>query len=222
MQPVARSAGFTLLEVLIATSILGLMMLVLMGSLRVGAASWDAGENRMAQSERLYTLHRFLREHISVALPVSGMTARGRNEFLFQGGSDFLEYVGSLPAQVKAGGLYRFRWYVSDSGSERKSLRLALYPYTGGQPHRPGSLQEEPPAEVEAVDDLEILDDLAYFRITYQARLLPHQQTGAETAEWQDAWEQPVLPALVRIELAPATDPTWPALLIAPRIQRIR
>ncbi|MGI9212901.1 MAG: prepilin-type N-terminal cleavage/methylation domain-containing protein [Methylococcaceae bacterium] len=213
--------GFTLLEILIATSLLGLMMLVLMGSLRIGAASWDAGENRMAQSERLNTLHHFLRHHIEAALPVTGMSAKGRNEYLFQGGSDFLEYVAPLPAQVKTGGLYRFRLYVAEE-EQRQSLRLAMLPYISPPAHRPGLMQEAPPPEVEPIDDLEILDDMAYLKISYLARTLPHPQNGAEPVEWEDEWLQNTMPALVRIELSPATGAAWPALLIAPKILRIR
>lgn len=213
--------GFTLLEILIATSILGLMMLVLMGSLRIGAASWDAGENRMAQSERLHTLHHFLRTHIGAALPVTGMSAKGRNEYLFQGGSDFLEYVAPLPAQVKTGGLYRFRLYLAEE-EQHQSLRLAILPYVSPPTHRPGLIQEAPPTEVEPVDDLEILDEVAYLKISYLARALPHPQSDAEVLEWEDEWQQNTLPALVRIELSPTSGMAWPALLIAPKILRIR
>ncbi len=221
MKHCPRQTGFTLLEILIATSILGLMMLVLMGSLRIGAASWDAGENRMAASERLHTLHHFLRWHIGTALPVSGMSSQGRNEFLFQGGGDFLEYVAPLPAQVKSGGLYRFRLYLSgEDGHE--SLRLRLMPYLGPPAHRPGPLLNEPPPDPEVVDDLELLEEVAHLKISYLARTLPHQRTDAEPLEWVEEWIQPALPALVRIELTPAAAAAWPPLIVAPRIQRIR
>lgn len=216
-----RQRGFTLLEILIATSILGLMMLVLMGSLRIGAASWDAGEQRMAASERLHTLHHFLRWHLGTALPVSGMSSQGRNEFLFQGGSDFLEYVAPLPAQVRSGGLYRFRLYL-DGEDGHQSLRLQVMPYLSPPPHRPGLPLNEPPPDTAVVDDLELLDAVAYLKITYLARVLPQQRNETEVPEWAEEWVQPTLPALVRIELTPAAGRAWPPLIIAPRIQRIR
>ena len=55
--------GFTLIEVLLATTLLGIMMLLLTGSLRIGADSWEAGEERMAKASRLFIVESFLRRH---------------------------------------------------------------------------------------------------------------------------------------------------------------
>ena len=44
--------GFTLVEVLIAISLLGLMLVILFGGLRLGGRSWDAIEQRTGRAER--------------------------------------------------------------------------------------------------------------------------------------------------------------------------
>ena len=221
--PASSASGFTLLEVLIATTLLGLMMLVLMGSLRIGAASWDAGEKRMAEAERLYTVHNFLRWHIGTALPLTGLVPDGRTMFLFQGGSDFLEYVAPLPSQVKSGGLYRFRLYVAEDEEQRQSLRLTILPYASSR-QQTGVASSGTQAEEEVIDDLEIMENLGELKLSYLARnqTLGRQQEGQQPSTWEEEWSEPVLPALVRIELSPAGENPWPILLVAPKIQRIR
>ena len=59
-RPRSFDDGFTLIEVLIGTALLGMMMLVLTGSLRIGAESWEAGEERMVKASRLYVVEGFL------------------------------------------------------------------------------------------------------------------------------------------------------------------
>ncbi len=215
-----RQGGFTLIEVLIATSLLGMMMLVLMGSLRIGAASWDAGEKRMAESGHLNTLQHFLRGHIASALPLTGQISDGRTVFLFQGRSDFLEYVAPMPAQVKNGGLYRFRLYVTGE-DEQRSLRMAILSYKSAQPGRPG-LRKMEPVEDEVIDDLEIITHLGDFRLSYLPRIPFTADRNNTDNTWQEEWVQPVLPALVRMELSPAAGKPWPVLTIALKIPRIR
>ncbi len=44
-----KEYGFTLLEVLIAMSLLSIMVVLLFSSLKVGAESWDKGESKIAE-----------------------------------------------------------------------------------------------------------------------------------------------------------------------------
>jgi general secretion pathway protein J len=207
--PRRRAAGFTLLEVLIATSLLGMMMLVLMGSLRIGAASWDAGEERMAEAARLFTVQNFLRAHVGGALPLAGTVQGGRTAFMFRGGPDFLEYVAALPSQVKSGGLYRFRLYVAKDG-EAQDLRLAILPYVSGQ---------DADDAVEPVDDLVLFENLGSFKLSYLPR---EDRMRQNTRSWLDEWEQTQFPALVRVDIEPENGEPWPSLVIALKILRLR
>jgi general secretion pathway protein J len=207
MSVMRTAAGFTLLEVLIATSLLGMMMVVLTGSLRIGAASWDAGEERMAEAGRLFTVQNFLRHHIGSALPLTGTIEGGRTVFMFRGGINHLEYVAALPPQVHTGGLYRFSLYVS-KGEEVRDLRLAIFPYQSGP-----NMKEV----AEPVDDLVLMENIGSLRLNYWTR--GNQQ---QSPEWLEEWEQNLLPALVRMEIEPAQGEPWPTLTIAPKIQRIR
>lgn len=195
----ARSGqkGFTLLEVLIATTLIAIMMVLLMGSLRIGVRSWDSGEDRFERTSQMLIVQSFLRKHLSAALPLRmGDTERVGAQFI--GTRSSFDYVGFLPAQIKTG-LYRFHVFVARQG-DRKSLRVSV--------RSMDPFQEEP-----KIEDLELLPAVDEVRFAYLPRLPPDAK-----AVWMEEWLDDVIPALVsiRIEL-PGQDP-WPAILVAPRI----
>jgi general secretion pathway protein J len=211
--------GFTLLEVLIGATLLAVMMLLLTGSLRIGAESWDTGEERMAKASRLYIVENFLRSHIGSLLPVAGTVKNGKMEPAFRGGRDTLNYVAPLPEQVKAGGLYRFELYVGKKDGDTKDLRMAILPYTTG----PDKGQVEEP-----VDDLAILEDIKEFKLSYLPHVIqgspfnPMMQQQNQPVQWTDEWQQNQLPALIRIDIEPEGEAPWPTLFIAPRTLMLR
>jgi general secretion pathway protein J len=206
--------GFTLLEVLIATTLLGVMMLLLTGSLRIGVQSWDAGEERIARASRMFVVQNFLRTHIGSLLPVASTLKDGRMEPAFRGGQDALEYVAPLPEQVKVGGLYRFQLYVSKDG-ERKDLRMAILPYLSGP---------DQGKTVEPMDDLALLENIKDIKLSYLPRVFPGQNPMSQRQEiqWTDEWKNNQLPALIRLDIEPENEEPWPTLVIAPRTLVLR
>jgi general secretion pathway protein J len=194
------------------------MMLLLTGSLRIGAESWDAGEERMARASRLYVVENFLRTHIGSLMPVGNIVRNGRVEPAFRGGRDFLAYVAPLPEQVKIGGLYRFELYLAKNG-DRQDLRMAILPYST-------SIDKMSKPKAEPIDDLAVLENVGDFRLSY----LPHPaQTANMTLspqnpplQWADEWQTNQIPALIRIDLRPADEEPWPSLFVAPRTLTLR
>lgn len=208
-------AGFTLLEVLIATTLLAIMMLLLTSSLRIGAESWDAGEERMAQASRLFIVANFLRAHIASLLPVGGTVKNGQLEPAFRGGLDDLTYVAPLPEQVEAGGLYRFRLYLAEEG-ERRDLRMNITPYTTGPQ------QDETP---EPLDDVPLLENVKAFRLSYLGPAGPGQSFNpaqAQPLQWTGEWRNNQLPTLIRIDIEPEGEAPWPSLFIPIRTLMLR
>ena len=62
-----KNTGFTLIEVLIAMSLLSIMMLLLFSSMRVSVRNWDAGEKRINKVSDAATAHNFFRRHLAIA-----------------------------------------------------------------------------------------------------------------------------------------------------------
>jgi general secretion pathway protein J len=212
----AAHGGFTLIEVLIGATLLAVMMTLLMGSLRIGAQSWELGEERMAKASRLFIVENFLRSHIESLLPVAATMKNGAMEPAFQGGRDTLSYVAPLPEQVKLGGLYRFDLYISKG--EKKDLRVAILPYST-QPDKAGT--------VEPLDDLALLENIEELKLAYLPRPNPGGnlnplQGQSQDIKWSDEWREPQIPAMIRIDIKPAGEDPWPTLLIAPKTMMLR
>jgi general secretion pathway protein J len=194
-----------------------MMLVIVTGSLRIGADSWDAGEERMARASRLFVVANFLRSHIGSLLPVAGTVKNGQMEPAFRGGPDSVSYVAAMPEQVRAGGLYRFELYVAKNG-ESRDLRVAILPYSQG-PDRGESQQP--------IDDLALVENIRDFRISYLPRRnlnlgFDLTQVDAKPPEWTEEWKQPQLPGVVRVEITPKGEEPWPALMIVPKTLMLR
>lgn len=212
----AAHGGFTLIEVLIGATLLAVMMTLLMGSLRIGAQSWELGEERMAKASRLFIVENFLRSHIESLLPVAATLKNGVMEPAFQGGRDTLTYVAPLPEQVKLGGLYRFELYLSKG--EKKDLRVAILPYST-QPDKAGTM--------EPLDDLALMENIEEFKLAYLPRPNPGGnlnplQGQNQDIRWTDEWRENQIPAMIRIDIKPTGEDSWPTLLIAPKTMMLR
>lgn len=212
----ALQQGFTLMEVLLATALLGIMMLLLTGSLRIGADSWEAGEERMAKASRLFIVESFLRRHIASLLPVSGVNKNGEMEPAFRGTATSLDYVASLPDQLEGGGLYRFKLYVAGQDDQR-ALRVSIVPYQ--------SDPNQSKAEPKPIDDLAIVEPVKNITFSYYGP----ETTGGNVpppngprGKWTDTWKEYQLPTLIRIDIEPEDEDPWPTVLIAPRTLMLR
>jgi general secretion pathway protein J len=208
--------GFTLIEVLLATALLGIMMLLLTGSLRIGADSWEAGEERMAKASRLFIVESFLRRHIASLLPVSGVNKNGEMEPAFRGTANTLSYVAPLPDQLEGGGLYRFKLYVAGQDDNR-ALRVSIVPYQSD----PNQSKTEP----KPIDDLAIVEEVRNIAFSYYGPETTGGNApppGGPIGKWTDTWSDYQLPTLIRIDIEREGEDPWPTVMIAPRTLMLR
>ena len=99
-----RARGFTLLEVLIALSIVGMLLTIAFGGLRVAMAAWRQGEDRAEAHQHVRAVAYTLSRALGAAYPYRG--TRGLSPeivVLFAGAEKRLEFVtqaAPLPLQV--------------------------------------------------------------------------------------------------------------------------
>jgi general secretion pathway protein J len=99
-----RARGFTLLEVLIALSIVGMLLTIAFGGLRVAMAAWRQGEDRAEAHQHVRAVAYTLSRALGAAYPYR--STRGLSPelvVLFDGGEKRLEFVtqaAPLPLQV--------------------------------------------------------------------------------------------------------------------------
>ncbi|MCW4454247.1 type II secretion system protein J [Flavobacterium sp. MXW15] len=197
-----RDAGFTLIEVLLATLLLAGGLALAFATVRSAMAVSARGEALAAQSERLRAVEGFLRRRLSSALPVamaqdeeSGLPQR------FAGEPRRMRFVADVPDYLGRGGPYLHDLAVVGApGALRLELSLTLV-QDGEQ------IAEQPPRPPEA-----LADGLQSVRIRYRG---VEPQTGT-LGDWQEQWEaHERLPVLVSIEVEPAQGSAWPPLLVA-------
>ena len=64
---VPAEQGFTLLEILVAITLLGLLMAALFGGVRLGVRAWEASGTRLDNDTRLTAVQDFLRDRLTQA-----------------------------------------------------------------------------------------------------------------------------------------------------------
>ncbi|MEE9250386.1 MAG: prepilin-type N-terminal cleavage/methylation domain-containing protein, partial [Alphaproteobacteria bacterium] len=65
-----RERGFTLLEVLIAMTLLGLIMMLLFGGLRLGTRAWETNSDRVEEISQIEISHQIIRRMLAQAYPL--------------------------------------------------------------------------------------------------------------------------------------------------------
>ena len=193
-----RSGGFTLLEVLVALSLLLLLGVLLGQGLRLGAAALQRTERAAEALEELRLTQAYLRRQIESAMPLAIPGSRQRL-LLFAGEANAVTFI-ALPPAALGNGLHVLRLEVSDGA-------LSLH-------WRP--LQGEPPSlDLARAERRLLLADVHEADFSY----LDVGENGQ--AVWRSEWRQRErLPALVRLRLQRAQRP-WPELLVQPMLQAV-
>ena len=108
--------GFTLVEMLVAMSLLSLIMLGLAGAMGTMGRTETSIDNRLERMDESRTGADFLRSVLSrisakkvQGLQEQGMLERTKPPFFFSGNAEAMTWVGVMPARYGAGGRYHFR-----------------------------------------------------------------------------------------------------------------
>lgn len=205
-------AGFTLLELLVAVTLLGLLMAALFGGLRLGARVWETGETRLDAAARVQIVQDLIRQRLAQALPLEAVLPEGEDyQALFLGRVDSLRFATLLPEHL-GGGLALIELAIAEApqeradGEERADLVLRLRPFEPAEEVVPETAPEE----------RVLLEDVEAFELAYYGALGPD-----ELPEWWEAWEGQIdLPQLVMMHVRFAEDDPrrWPELVVHPAI----
>lgn len=196
--------GFTLVELLVAMTLIGLIFIALFGGLRFGARTWEAGNARSEVSAQIEVTQSLIRRQLAQAIVLPGF--RG-GEFTFDGQAERLRFTAPGMSQVGVGGIYLFELFTEDSEPDQRLVfRWRLY--------RP-DLDPESPLEDEERKTRVLLDGIEGLRLEYFG-----DPEDSDDPQWLDSWNGfDVLPELISIRLElPRNDARrWPELMVAPR-----
>jgi general secretion pathway protein J len=98
-RPTARTAGFTLLELLIALSIVGALLAIAFGGLSMAIAAWTRGEDRAEIQQHTRGITQIIGRTVGAAYPYRGSFGEGpEKRILFVGAENRLEFVTQTAA----------------------------------------------------------------------------------------------------------------------------
>lgn len=204
-----RVRGFTLLELLIALVLFGLIAVLLLGGLRFGTRAWEAGGASNERASEVRMAQTFIRRRLGAALAIV-LPSQGRTSpsVAFEGARQAVSFVAVLPADLAVGGLYRLSFYLS-GGPDPKRLMVSWRLFEAGA---------EGGRERYDAEETILLDGVEDVQLSYLGR-----KEGDGPRQWRESWQdEERLPALVRmrVEFGKGDGRYWPELVVAPRIDR--
>lgn len=203
MNPIRRSQGFTLLELLIGMTLVGFILSLLFAGLNLGTRSWEAGEQRMVTSSRQAVVVDFIRRAIEQTYPLRWRVDE-EDRLAFAGDAESLRFVGTVAMHDGASGNHLIALDLVDGETGRDLVMRWQLPDPGGAPGFEPIEQAEPKVLIKAVKEMA----LAYFGA----------QSETEDPAWHDQWlDQKTLPELIRLQLTMENGETWPDIVAAPR-----
>jgi general secretion pathway protein J len=214
--PRRKQSAFTLLEMLLAITLLAMMMSMIYASLNVGIRAWDAGDSRVAEGSNWRMVERFLRRELGQVFPTRWRGVPQPN-VAFEGTQTSLRYVTSLNLDAalqngSAGGLQWAELALVEGGV----LQLNRQPFDSAAADF-GNLAAP------SSDELASNTRAAPVKLMDGIRGVEFGYFGADTdlgeptwrSEWRDVQR---LPLLIRLQITNERGRDVPTLVVAPKV----
>lgn len=197
------STGFTLLELLIALTLLGMILVILFGGLRMASRVWDASELHTRNATHLGSLQGFLRRQLTQVRAYRWPQDK-KQELAFSGARESLRMVTPIVAHHDPGGLYLvgLEWVETRDSGQLLMSRVV--------PNKDSN-------------DFSELNSVEKIVLAEQVKRLKFAYFGADTITseplWRDRWEDMQgLPFLIRMRITFSDGRDWPDLVVAPKL----
>ncbi len=192
-----RQAGFTLVELVIATTVLAMLSLALYGVVAVGARAASAAERRTEQARRMRLASGLVVRQLHSAVALHAPDEDGKLQPFFEGEPDRIVFVSAQPQAPDASGLAVVEYWLDDD-----QLRMTERPYYL--------------VLAEDTDDLAFEREVLQTTLLYDVRRVEfsYRRSDFDSESWEEQWsasETDQLPAVVRIRVEPkvADGPSW-------------
>lgn len=206
-RPYQLNKGFTLIEVLLAMTLLSMMVMLLFGSLKICADSWEKGENKINQVNKSAVVYNFFQRHLAVAKPLWNELHPEERNFTFQGKAQALQFVSAFPASANRAGLQLFNLSLYEA-DRQTALKVTISPFYPAAKDK--TWREE---------EVILIDHIAQFTLSYFG-----SEDGVSDPVWLTEWlDKDHQPSLVKINIAIVDDQSeaqedtlfWPEIIIA-------
>jgi len=187
--------GFTLVELLLALTLTGLIMVALYSGLRIGTRASDAAETRAALTEDQRAVAGFISRQVSRVYPLVWLD-QAEEQLVFRGRSRSLIFTANSPIRGEPGGLYIGAIELVSGG------RL-VFTYWRADPDL-----GDPLVAPEHARRTVMLRHVEEALFSYYGK-------SRRVTAWHDTWnDDKRLPARVRLIIKTARHGNWPVLVI--------
>jgi len=196
-----QARGFTLLEVLLAVILLGLLIAGAYGGIRASANAMHAGERAIDRMDRVRTAQEFLRRQVSHILPLAFAHEQESGLLhVFDGGSSYMRFVAPMPGYLSRGGPYVQTLELARA-ADGLQLQFTSAMLNGYEDRQTAQAEAEP---------VVVLDRIRAGVFEY--RTLDDQ---GQLTDWSSEWQDPAVTPLmirIRLDMQPGVQIPWPEL----------
>jgi prepilin-type N-terminal cleavage/methylation domain-containing protein len=206
-----RQAGVTLLEVLVAVTLLSLLAVGMMMALRIGLFAFARTNSRLMDDRRVAGSQRIIEQELQGLMPVVAPCAGALKTVMFQGQPDNMTMVSTFSLQQAWRGRPQIlQFFVSPDDEGGVRLLVNEIPYTGPAGVAALCLASTPdptgfarlaqfPRPAASPVSFVLADHLSRCQFFY---LTPSKKPG-EPGEWVAVWTKGNWPAGIRIRMEP-------------------
>ena len=193
MRKIRENSGFTLLELIITFTILSLVVMMISGAFRLGAAAWEKGEERAERYQKKRIVSDLLFQQMKSAFPYRVKAQKAESDYLaFLGASDSLRFVSAFSLRSRRQeGLIFVIYRVEEEKGPGKVLKI----YEKRVLNK--NFIEDTPREDQFITLMEGLSDLTF-------EYYEEGEDKEETGEWVESWdakEKKKLPSQVKMTM---------------------
>ena len=204
--------GFTLIELLISITIIGVLLVLVMGAFRIGINAWEKGEADIETYQRQQIILQLVKEQLASIHPAA-IRMEDTDPYYFKGNEQVVEFITNVSiVPGNRHGMVFVKYRIRETGAgEGKTLEI----YEADLATAAADKSVFEPMD-EAYHTL--AEDMAEIRFEYLIN--EQEQEAYALPEWHQFWEpedtEDELPSAVRLTLRAEKD--MPAVRVVGRI----
>lgn len=173
-----KDSGFTLLELVVTLTILGFVLVMVLGLLRLGTTSWERGEAKADHYQKQRVVLNLLSQQVKSSFPYKIKSQKAEGDYVvFLGARDSLRFVSTFSITAKRPEGLVFVIYRVEEGQDSEKLLKVFETRVLNK-----DFMEETPEEEKF---LTLLGDLTEFGFEY----FQEGEEEEEAGEWGELWD---------------------------------
>lgn len=194
-----KNSGFTLIEVIIAMSLLSLILILLFSTIFTTNKHWHLTEKKITQNEELRLVSFFIQKQLSQNIPLMWLN-KTEQKLIFEGKSNELRFTSTLPAHRGGGGI---KILLLKTNLSEDQNHLDLYYQQANPDVSPFDTTNKP-------EQVTLLDNVKRIELSYYG-----QEEINEEPVWKDEWQNDTfLPLLISLKIFTTDNNDWPEIKI--------